>query len=68
MLLVQGIDIYNIYKNWTECWDVSHNAPDCEVGIAPSNDTIPRELKKVITFSHVKSGCINHVNCFIMRT
>ena len=47
MMLVQGIDMYNIYKNWTQCWDVTHNAPDCEVGIAPSNDTIPNDLKEV---------------------
>ena len=48
MLLVQGIDMYNIYKNWTECWDITRNDPNCDVGIAYSNDTIPKELKKVI--------------------
>jgi hypothetical protein len=53
MVLVQGIDIFNIYekkkeKCWTNCvlGDTKKKCK-CDLGISGSNDTIPEEVKKV---------------------
>ena len=46
MVLVQGIDIFNLYDNMKSCW--SKNT--CDVGVAPTNDSIPSDFKKVFSY------------------
>ena len=46
MVLVQGIDIFNLYDKMKSCWLKN----TCDVGVAPTNDSIPDDFKKVISY------------------
>ena len=52
MVLVQGIDIYNIYHTrnddcWSPCAGQASTNCKCELGISKTNKTIPSELMQV---------------------